>query len=918
MTTNVQSIRNKIPEIQNFVDDNNIDCLLLTETWVTSEHNLAEIKLRGFQQPICYMRKHGGVCVYVKENISFTEIKTKTTCEDVIWIQFVNDSIPTIVGCIYRSPNSPDVNNRKMIEMLYEVHQSYGSHNIVITGDLNLPCVDWVAGTSRSNIEKPFIDCFDDMFLEQLVTETTRHRESQTPSLLDVILTNYPESISKITHFAGLGKSDHEVILFDLEIPIKVTNEPPKLDYFRVEDDKFTYFMETTNWYNIFNPLENFNTVGENFICRIGNIIHETVPFRRTSTNKPWFNRKLRKLYRKKERSWKNLKKHGTSLHWDRFRAARNAFNAMKEDAIIKYEKDIIHGKKSNKKRYYRYLSSKNPYPKNEFVLKNQNTLETEPFACANVLKTVFTNAFTDPNETTEVPYLHSRNEKEVTDVTIDPADIQIRLSKLKTPKSPGPDQISNVLLKRFAAQFALPLSLLFNRIIETGTIPVCFKEATVIPVYKKGSKQDPNNYRPVSLTSCILKVFEQILLDTMLDFVEENNIMSPYQHGFYRSRSTCTNLLNFWHDVTKLADIHSQISVIYTDMSKAFDRIPHKYLIAKLDNYGFRGKLLNVLRSYLEHRTQRVAVRTILSDPMDVTSGTPQGGVLSGLLFALYINDLPDVINNARIYIYADDVKLMMPVNNAQDINELQSEINAQSDWCDTWGLPLNPAKCQVLHYVPMNCRSPLQPKYMIKGEDLQLVDHIKDLGVTISKNLKFNRHIDETVKKTNSEIGRARRSFKCRHPNFLADLYKTYIRPNMEYCAPLWNPIQTTLIDKLEKTQNRFTRLLPNARNLSHDQRNQMLGITSHEVRRRRGDMLVTWEILEDDAHICRHLLERDPDTSRRSHSKKLTKKRFNNNISKQSFTNRIINSWNSLNEDVVSSTSKNMLKNRFDTSV
>ena len=920
MLSNVQSLRNKLSEIQNIADTHELDCLLLTETWVTVDHHLVELKLKGYQQPLCHIREHGGVMIYIKEGISHKQVNTRTACNDAVWVEIMNNTLPTIIGCIYRSPSSSSDNNLNMIKMFQEIYDSHNSKNIVITGDLNLPHIDWPAGTGSSPTERAFIDVWEDMHLDQMVTKHTRYRQNQEPSLLDIILTSFPESISTPKHMPALGNSDHECIHFEVELAKRSTSEPPKLDYYRVNDDNFRFYLETTNWYEmICDQTLDMDTVGENFSRHIDEIMNNTIPLTvHKARNKPWFSTSLKRLYRKKERTWKKVQEHGTEEHWTAFKEARRAFNAHKEKQIFSYEENIIRGKQKNQKRYYKYLSSKNPFPKNEMTLKNDDHTETDPLACGNILKEVFRKSFTDPEKTKVVPQGLRRRAAELRDFAFTMKDVELRLRKLKTPKSPGLDRVSNVLLKKFAYEFSYPLFLLFKRMYKTGTIPKCYKEAIVIPIFKKGNKQDPTNFRPVSLTSCIMKVFEKLMLEVMKKFINEQNLISHHQHGFCSSKSTTTNLLNFWHEVSSLADARSQFSIIYTDMSKAFDKIPHRYLIAKLDAYGFRGTVLELLSSYLKDRTQRVSVKGVLSDPMKVTSGTPQGGVLSGILFALFVDDLPEVIQHAQVFLYADDVKLLMSVNSSEEALDLQTDLSAQARWCDTWGLPMNPAKCEFIHYSPRNCTNVLNPEYSIMNTPLSRVSEVKDLGITISDNLKFNTHIDKICKNTNSEIGRARRSFHCRKPEFLSDLYMTYIRPRMEYGTQVWNPIHATLIDKLEKVQNRFTRLLPNGKNLSHDERNEILDITTHEDRRRRGDMVLTWEILNDENHPCRHLLTLDTGKTIRCHSKKLTKKRFANDISKQSFTHRITNCWNNLDDDVVSSESQNIFKRRYDSSV
>ena len=918
---NIQSLKNKLPEIQNFSDKYRIDILIFTETWITPEHHMIEIKLKGYQQPMCHIRKYGGVVVYVREGLAFKQLFTKSECNDAVWFELANDTFPTLFGCIYRSPNSTDSNNSKMIDAFQEIHDKYSrGRNFIITGDLNLPHVNWQNYTGSNPTERKFIKCWQDMYLEQMVTKPTRYRHDQTPSLLDVILTNFPETVSNISHHPGFGNSDHEAIRFDIEAASKSTEERPKLDYYCVNESSFRHQLATTNWFRILYGSEtDFEISGKTFSDRMQEIINDTVPYsKHNSRNKPWFTNNLKRLYRRKERTWKKVQEHGTAEHWRKFREARKVFNSKKDQEIFKYEDRIISGKKSNIKRYYKYLSSKNPFPKNELNLIEDGKTEIDPRECGNILKKVFKESFSNPSDHEVIPRGLFHRDAEITDMLFTRSDVEEKLRRLKTPKSPGPDLMSNVLLKKFSYELSYPLFLLFRKMCETGTIPKCYKHAIVIPIFKKGSKQDPRNYRPVSLTSCILKVFEKLLLDKMKDFISCENLMTPHQHGFCNSRSTLTNLLSFWHEVTNLADAHSQISIIYTDMSKAFYKIPHNYLIAKLDCYGFRGTILSLLKSYLHDRTQQVSVKGVLSETMEVNSGTPQGGVLSGILFALYVNDLPNVIKHARVFIYADDVKLLMAVNSNDDMRNLQRDIDAKAEWCDSWGLPMNPEKCNYIHYSPRNCATPVLTSYSIKGIEIQKTSTVKDLGVTITDNLKFNEHIDLTVKKVNSEIGRARRSFKCRKLIFLSDLFTTYIRPNLEYCTQLWNPVHSTLIDKLEKTQNRFTRLIPDGRNLSHEERNRRLNITTHEERRLRGDMVFAWEILDNTDHPCKHMLTPDTNSTTRGHSKKLTKKRFSNDIAKQSFTNRIINKWNSLDEEVISSSSQNMFKKRYDSSV
>ena len=196
------------------------------------------------------------------------------------------------------------------------------------------------------------------------------------------------------------------------------------------------------------------------------------------------------------------------------------------------------------------------------------------------------------------------------------------------------------------------------------GVVPKMMKMANVVPLFKTGDRSCTNNYRPVSLTPIIAKIFEKLINDKMIAHLNHQNVIHPAQHGFLKDHSTNTNLIHFWNDVTKLADKKKEVSIVYTDLKKAFDSVPHDLLIYKLDNYGVRGRTLKWIESFLTDRVQRVIVNDKTSHLASIESGVPQGGVLSGILFDPNINDLPSCLNFMQISMYADDAKLFSPVD--------------------------------------------------------------------------------------------------------------------------------------------------------------------------------------------------------------------------------------------------------------
>ena len=241
----------------------------------------------------------------------------------------------------------------------------------------------------------------------------------------------------------------------------------------------------------------------------------------------------------------------------------------------------------------------------------------------------------------------------------------------------------------------------------EQGLVPTELKQANVSPIFKGGNRKDPSNYRPVSITPIVAKVFESIIYDDLQKFIEDNKVISPKQHGFQKAKSTTTNLIDFWDRVTSIADNGKSLSIIYTDLKKAFDSVPHDLLLAKLEHYGVRGKTYNWIESFLQNRTQKVVVNDEASDYAPVLSGVPQGGILSGMFFILYINDLPQNLKHTEVFMYADDAKLLSEVLNNQSLTEIQQDLDSLHAWCTQWRLALNPKKCYWIHYNPKKTAS-------------------------------------------------------------------------------------------------------------------------------------------------------------------------------------------------------------------
>ena len=254
-----------------------------------------------------------------------------------------------------------------------------------------------------------------------------------------------------------------------------------------------------------------------------------------------------------------------------------------------------------------------------------------------------------------------------LSNISISIEQVWKQLCRLKPAKSCGPDNIHPRVLREVKEGVVFPLHLIFQKSLTTGTLPAIWKEANVTALYKKGDRCVPNNYRPISLTSVVCKMLESIIKDELFRHFDLNNLFTAYQHGFRPGYSCVTQLINVMEDWTHAIECGKSVDVIYLDYSKAFDRVPHARLISKLLGYGIDGVLLKWIKDFLTNRKQHICVRGSYSSWCNVTSGVPQGSVLGPILFIIYVNDLPEVVQS-KLWMFADDTKIYYTISSNED----------------------------------------------------------------------------------------------------------------------------------------------------------------------------------------------------------------------------------------------------------
>ena len=546
------------------------------------------------------------------------------------------------------------------------------------------------------------------------------------------------------------------------------------------------------------------------------------------------------------------------------------------------YEKDLAAKIKTDNKLFWGYVRSKSKTKSTVNKLMNEEGKVSESnHETACILNKFFASVFEKEGDD-ELPEFAERNYRQpLESLLFTEEQVSKAIDHIKASKSQGPDNIHPKLIKETKSAIKKPLKILFTKSLEEEKIPTIWKKANVTAIFKKGEKSKAENYRPISLTSVPGKLMERLVKNAIVEHMTTNNLFSEAQHGFLKGKSCVTQLLEYLEDITEAMDNGNDVDVIYLDFCKAFDKIPHRRLIKKLEKYGIKGKVLNWIRDFLSERQQRVFIKGSSSTWTDIASGVPQGSVLGTTLFLVYINDLPEAIEGL-VKIFADDTKVYRAIESTETPELLQNDVSKSEYWGDEWKMFYNTDKC---HHVHIGENTEASKYEMGSGDNrntIKRVESEKDLGVFIDEKLNFRDHITKKVNIANRNLGIIFRSFTYMDKEMFLNLYKSMVRPHIEYATQVWSPQYKKDKITLENVQRRATRLVKSIKHLSYSERLKTLGLPTLEYRRERADMIQVYKILHDiDKADREKLFQMAAYTSTRGHPLKLFKKRCRLNL-------------------------------------
>ena len=919
---NLNCLSNKLAHVEFLLKENKVDILGISETWLLPEVTDSFVSIDNYvilrRDDPSSSRKHG-VAMFIRDDLKYERIECEM--KNVIIIKLLICDIYVVT--VYRPPSYDAGDNRLLIHFLQEF---CSDKEVLLQGDFNLPTLRWQteepAGGYVSPLDHSFMDLFTNLGLTQVVCEPTNFPSGNT---IDLCLLSHHERLGSISVLPPLPACSHGPVLVQYTFQKQVPSHPTstKRIWAKGKYSQINSRLDDIVWEVEFAGL-NVQQMNQKLTTIVDNLVDRYVPVSSRDCSKPpWALNPPRSAIRSraqifsefKERRFQMGRRHPSTLEaWQRFTTANNNIKNFAIDSQKNYEANIAMQLKTDPKLFHSYLRHRRVDRPTIGPLKTSDgDITDNPLEMAEQFAQSFKSVFS--TGTLNNPAPHQTSTAFLPEVTITPSEVEQELLSLDVNSCMGADGIHPRLLSRCAASLCRPLSMIFSASLREGLLPVEWLSSQIVPIFKKGARTDPLNYRPVAMTSVPCKVLERIIVKHMRRYLEENNLLSVHQFGFRSQHSTTDQLILTYEEVTRDVDEAKMIDMLFFDFSKAFDKVSHEILIQKLNEIGICPQLCNWIQHFLSARRMQVRVHHAASSWHRVSSGVPQGSVLGPQLFLIYVNHVVSGLR-CRYKIFADDIKLYLsslPQPNVTGIADLQRDIDLLVNTAASWGLTMNVSKCACLRFGPrsMGPFSAGPSPYRIGEEHIKFSACHTDLGVKVDCMLKFHNHIRNTANICNALTTNILSSTLCRSPDFILAIYTSLIRPKLEYGSTVWHSAYLGDLRLLERVQRRWTRSVTGLGDLTYGERLRRLDLFSVQGRLLRADLILVWKTFAGQCAINSSQLFTLNVSSRRGHSRKIYVTRPHRDIRKRFFTTRIVNVWNSLTEQAVTAPSLTKFK-------
>ena len=916
----VTAEHNKLVEIKNLASCYSPMLIAITETWLTQDVLDTELLPSNYlihrkdrSETSAFSRGGGLLLAFDAKLPSKRRADLEPPCEILVCVLMPIGSPKTAFILCYRPPAADRDDFNECLELtLTRVAAEF--QNIVVLGDFNLPCIDWQSTdcTARGS-DSAFVRIMQSFSLEQLNSVPSNSHNH----ILDLIFTSDSDIVDNIMNLECNFPSDHNVLYFDVNVDHSNYAKNDKrifYNYRRANVPALNACINDKALLPLISAQPNVDAMWTAWYECLMSVIDSNVPQcrRRSRYEPPWFDSELRHLVNKKRTMWRKVRKTNSAHHWARYKSLRLESKRLLRTKHQSYMTSLGDMCTVNPKRFWSFFHSVTKSRALPSLLHDNIRSSDDAQVKANMFNDFFCSVFTNTvNPCPSGTDLISADPVPCPELTAH--EIENVLKEIDVNKACAPKDISPFILKNCRSVLSRSLTLIFNTSIKKAQFPSAWKMTSVIPILKKGDKSHVSNYRPISLLACVSKILERCMFNHLYPCVSP--LLHHLQHGFMKKRSCTTQLLKVYHDIGKILDQGGQIDVIYLDYSKAFDCVSHRYLLYKLKHYfNFSDDLIRWFSAYLVGRSQTVLIDGFSSERKPVTSGVPQGSIIGPFLFLLFINDMPDCIKSSTAALFADDCKVFKSISSVQCCESLQSDLSAMHGWSNKWQMSFNSSKCKVLTIT--RSRSPILFNYHLDGIILDRVGEFKDLGVTFNSNLKFTSHINSIISKSNKLCGVIKRAVGYHAPQKVkVQLYRSLVRPNLEYSTQVWSPHCKNEILSLESVQRSMTRYILNYPGASYVERCTTLDLLPLSYRREYLDLVFIFKCIHrlfdvDFSH--EFSISSSVNGLRSAHNGTLlTNSYTRTELFKASFFNRIPHLWNALAFDIRMSNSLSVFK-------
>jgi exonuclease III len=830
---NARSLPRNITCIRNYVNllENTFSIIGISESWLKDTQDplvqMHNFSMEGF----CRQNKRGGgVALYIRDDIVYktrNDISVNNSDIESCFIELVNNhNSNVVIGVVYKSPSAP-LNN--FIELINDILACVNNENkkCYIMGDFNIDLLQY----DTHNGVRNFMDTLQSQSFYSTINKPTRIT-ADTATVIDNILTNDFNN-----HHAGVlvtDISDHlPVFLVTDNLRENPQNERrnSKRDFSSNHIHNFVDELNQIDW-SFITSLNNLHEIYGNFQEHVVKLYDKHFPLqevkrRYDSCKSPWLSDGVYNSIRRKNHLYKKFLRNPNNQNKSIYTLYKNKLNALIKISKKNYLNKKFEQENGNIKGTWKLINSLlnkgKPNSNPSYVVKEDCVKLEDNKEIADAFNEYFVSV--GAKLTRNLPlcntscesFLAGRCSHSIFLTPVTQEEIADSLNKLTCSKAPGFDGLSPFVIKQARYILAKPLAEIFNRSLSSGIFPDALKIGKVIPIHKGGNKHDIGNFRPISVLSTFSKVFERIVYNRLISFINKNSILAESQFGFRENRSTELATSYVVNKLLKAIDDKTFSVGIFLDLSKAFDTVNHDILISKLEHYGVRGIALAWFKSYLSNRKQFVLFKSTLSKEQYISCGVPQGSVLGPLLFIIYINDICNTSDTISFSLFADDTSLVYSHSNVDTaVSHLNFELLKISTWLLANKLCINVLKSNYIIFCPRQQKYTQTVPLILNGVNLQKVKSTKFLGIYIDENLNWKSHVDVVSSKISKTIGIMNRLRFFLPKNILITLYNSLVLPYLNYSILTWGG--SSSCDKLLILQKRAVRIIFNAHYRDH----------------------------------------------------------------------------------------------------